>query len=133
MTGHELVTCALNGIPIKVALVNNSSLGMVRQWQTLFYGERYSNTDLHTGEDTAMIPDFVKLAEAYGCAAFRCSDRDGVDAAIKAAAEINDRPALIDFQVSRDAQVWPMIAGGASNNTIEYAQGLAPTFERDEY
>ncbi|MDR3360559.1 MAG: acetolactate synthase large subunit [Bifidobacteriaceae bacterium] len=133
MTGHELVTCALNGIPIKVALINNSSLGMVRQWQTLFYGERYSNTDLHTGDDTAMIPDFVKLAEAYGCAALRCSAKDQVDAAIEQALAVSDRPVLIDFQVSRDAQVWPMIAGGASNNTIEYAQGLAPTFERDEF
>ncbi|MDR1118003.1 MAG: acetolactate synthase large subunit [Bifidobacteriaceae bacterium] len=133
MTGHELVTCALNGIPIKVALINNSSLGMVRQWQTLFYGERYSNTDLHTGDDTAMIPDFVKLAEAYGCVAFRCSDEDKVDDAVRAAAAITDRPVLIDFQVSRDAQVWPMIAGGASNDTIEYAQGLAPSFERDEF
>ncbi|MDR2254006.1 MAG: acetolactate synthase large subunit [Bifidobacteriaceae bacterium] len=133
MTGHEMVTCALNGIPIKVALINNSSLGMVRQWQTLFYGKRYSNTDLHTGADTAMIPDFVKLAEAYGCAALRCSDESQVDAAIQEAAAMTDRPVLIDFQVSRDAQVWPMIAGGASNNTIEYAQGLAPAFEREEF
>ncbi|MDR1188479.1 MAG: acetolactate synthase large subunit [Bifidobacteriaceae bacterium] len=133
MTGHEMVTCALNGIPIKVALINNSSLGMVRQWQTLYYGERYSNTDLHTGADTAMIPDFVKLAEAYGCAALRCSEPDQVDQAIAQAMAINDRPVLIDFQVSRDAQVWPMIAGGASNDTIEYARGLAPAFERDEF
>ncbi|MDR0365923.1 MAG: acetolactate synthase large subunit [Bifidobacteriaceae bacterium] len=132
MTGHEMVTCALNSIPIKVALINNSSLGMVRQWQTLFYGERYSNTDLHTGDDTVMIPDFVKLADAYGCAALRCTTEDQVDEVLKQAMAINDRPVLIDFQVSRDAQVWPMIAGGASNNTIEYAQGLAPSFERDE-
>ncbi|MDR1633441.1 MAG: acetolactate synthase large subunit [Bifidobacteriaceae bacterium] len=133
MTGHELVTCALNSIPVKVALINNSSLGMVRQWQTLFYGQRYSNTDLHTGDDTVMIPDFVKLAEAYGCAALRCSQADQVDQVIAEAMAITDRPVLIDFQVSRDAQVWPMIAGGASNDTIEYARGLAPTFERDEF
>ncbi|MDR1442467.1 MAG: acetolactate synthase large subunit [Bifidobacteriaceae bacterium] len=133
MTGQEMVTCALNGIPIKVALINNSSLGMVRQWQTLFYGERYSNTDLHTGSDTAMIPDFVKLADAYGCAALRCAEPAEVDQAIERAMAINDRPVLIDFQVSRDAQVWPMIAGGASNDTIEYARGLAPVFERDEF
>ncbi|MDR2566889.1 MAG: acetolactate synthase large subunit [Bifidobacteriaceae bacterium] len=133
MTGHELVTCALNGIGIKVALINNSSLGMVRQWQTLFYGQRYSNTDLHTGDDTAMIPDFVKLADAYGCAALRCAAAEDVDQVIKQAMAINDRPVLIDFQVSRDAQVWPMIAGGASNDTIEYARGLAPAFERDEF
>jgi acetolactate synthase-1/2/3 large subunit len=133
MTGHELVTCALNNIPIKVAVINNSSLGMVRQWQTLFYGQRYSNTDLHTGDDTAMIPDFVKLADAYGCAALRCGKADDVDDAIREALAINDRPVLIDFQVSRDAQVWPMIAGGASNDTIEYTKGLAPSFERDEF
>ncbi|MDR1394159.1 MAG: acetolactate synthase large subunit [Bifidobacteriaceae bacterium] len=133
MTGHELVTCALNNIPVKVALINNSSLGMVRQWQTLFYGQRYSNTDLHTGDDTAMIPDFVKLAEAYGCAALRCTEARQIDEVIQQAGVITDRPVLIDFQVSRDAQVWPMIAGGASNNTIEYARGLAPTFERDEF
>jgi acetolactate synthase-1/2/3 large subunit len=133
MTGHELVTCALNQIPIKVALINNSSLGMVRQWQTLFYGQRYSNTDLQTGDDSAMIPDFVKLAEAYGCFAARCGAGQDVDAVIREAQAVTDRPALIDFQVSRDAQVWPMIAGGASNNTIEYAQGLAPAFEREEF
>ncbi|MDR0626330.1 MAG: acetolactate synthase large subunit [Bifidobacteriaceae bacterium] len=133
MTGHELVTCALNNIPIKVALINNSSLGMVRQWQTLFYGERYSNTDLHTGAGTQMIPDFVKLADAYGCAGLRCAEGDEVDKVITEAMAIEDRPVLIDFQVSSDAQVWPMIAGGASNDTIEYARGLAPAFERDEF
>ncbi|MDR3106654.1 MAG: acetolactate synthase large subunit [Bifidobacteriaceae bacterium] len=133
MTGHELVTCALNQIPIKVALINNSSLGMVRQWQTLYYGRRYSNTDLQTGDDTAMIPDFVKLADAYGCAALRCAEADKVDDVIGQAMSIDDRPVLIDFQVSRDAQVWPMIAGGASNDTIEYAHGVAPAFGRDEF
>ncbi|MDR0594347.1 MAG: acetolactate synthase large subunit [Bifidobacteriaceae bacterium] len=133
MTGHELVTCALNGIPIKVALINNSSLGMVRQWQTLYYGQRYSNTDLQTGDDTAMIPDFVKLAEAYGCVGLRCGRVDQVDQVIKRAMAVTDQPVLIDFQVSRDAQVWPMIAGGASNDTIEYARGLAPAFEVEEF
>jgi acetolactate synthase-1/2/3 large subunit len=67
MTNQELATCALEGIPIKVALINNSSLGMVRQWQTLFYDSRYSHTDLHTGHETRRIPDFVTLAESYGC------------------------------------------------------------------
>ncbi|MDR1824437.1 MAG: acetolactate synthase large subunit [Bifidobacteriaceae bacterium] len=132
MTGQEMVTCALNHIPIKVALINNSSLGMVRQWQTLIYGERYSNTDLHTGHGTAMIPDFVKLAEAYGCAGLRVTRAEEVDGAIEQAQAIDDRPVLVDFQVSRDAQVWPMVAGGASNDTIEYARGIAPTFDRDE-
>ncbi|MDR2453225.1 MAG: acetolactate synthase large subunit, partial [Bifidobacteriaceae bacterium] len=133
MTGHELVTCALNQIPVKVALINNSSLGMVRQWQTLLYGGRYSNTDLHTGQDTAMIPDFVKLAQAYGCAGLRCAEAGQVDQVIEQAAGIEDKPVLIDFQVSRDAQVWPMVAGGASNDTIEYTRGLAPAFARDDF
>ena len=68
MTNQELATCAINDIPIKVAVINNSSLGMVRQWQTLFYEARYSNTDLHS----VRIPDFVTLAEAYGCDGLRC-------------------------------------------------------------
>ena len=73
MTNQELATCAIKDIPIKVAVINNQSLGMVRQWQTLFYDERYSNTDLHR---PAGIPDFVKLAEAYGCGVgLRCADR----------------------------------------------------------
>jgi acetolactate synthase-1/2/3 large subunit len=129
MTGQELTTCALNGIPIKVAVINNSSLGMVRQWQTLFYGERYSNTDLHTGSDDAMIPDFVRLAEAMGCVGLRCDRAADVDRVIEQANAIEDRPVLVDFQVSRDAMVWPMVAGGASNDSIQYARGIAPTWE----
>ena len=74
MTNQELATCALEGIPIKVAVINNGNLGMVRQWQTLFYDERYSNTDLGTHKHR--IPDFVKLAEALGCVGLRC-ETDG--------------------------------------------------------
>ena len=77
MTNQELATCAINKIPIKVAIINNSSLGMVRQWQTLFYEGRYSNTDLNTGHDTVRIPDFVKLADAYGCACLPVRTRRG--------------------------------------------------------
>jgi len=131
MTGQEIVTCALNNIPIKVAIINNSSLGMVRQWQTLFYGSRYSNTDLNTGSDTAMIPDFVKLAEACGCVGLRCEKPEDVDATIQQANEINDRPVIVDFQVSRDAMVWPMVAAGASNDDIQYARGIAPSWDRE--
>jgi acetolactate synthase-1/2/3 large subunit len=131
MTGQEMVTCALNNIPIKVALINNSSLGMVRQWQTLFYGERYSNTDLHTGLDTVMVPDFVKVAEAYGCVGLRASEPADVPKTIKEALAINDRPVLIDFQVSRDAMVWPMVAAGASNDDIQYARGIGSQWDRD--
>lgn len=132
MTNQELATCALEGIPIKTAVINNSSLGMVRQWQTLFYEERYSNTDLNTGHQTRRIPDFVKLAEAYGCVGLRCESAKDVDATIKKAQEIDDAPVVIDFVVSRDAMVWPMVAAGVSNDEIQYARGLTPDFERDE-
>ncbi|MCK9796026.1 acetolactate synthase large subunit [Isoptericola sp. 4D.3] len=132
MTNQELATCAINDIPIKVALINNSSLGMVRQWQTLFYDERYSNTDLHTGHGTARIPDFVKLADAYGCEGIRVEREDEVDAAIKRAQQIDDRPVVIDFQVSRDAMVWPMVAAGVPNDDIQYARGISPAWDRED-
>lgn len=132
MTNQELATCALEDIPIKVAVINNSSLGMVRQWQTLFYESRYSNTDLNTGFETRRIPDFVKLAEAYGCVGLRCETTADVDATIKRAMEIDDRPVVVDFVVSRDAMVWPMVAAGVSNDDIQYARGITPAFDRDE-
>ena len=125
MTNQELATCAINDIPIKVAIINNESLGMVRQWQTLFYNERYSNTDLHSKR----IPDFVKLAEAYGCAGLACESPDDVDATIEKAMGINDRPVVVDFRVHRDAMVWPMVAAGTSNDEIKYARDLAPQFD----
>ena len=124
MTNQELVTCAINDIPIKVALINNSSLGMVRQWQTLFYNERYSNTDLHSHR----IPDFVKLADAYGCHGLRCETPGEVDATIEKALGMNDAPVVIDFVVHRDAMVWPMVAAGTSNDDIQVARALAPTW-----
>ncbi len=132
MTNQELATCAINEIPIKVAVINNSSLGMVRQWQTLFYESRYSNTDLHTGHGTARIPDFVKLAEAYGCVGLRCEKDDEIDATIERAMEIDDRPVVVDFTVSRDAMVWPMVAAGVSNDEIQYARGISPAWDREE-
>ncbi|MFC6341697.1 acetolactate synthase large subunit [Nocardioides hankookensis] len=127
MTNQELATCAINDIPIKVAIINNESLGMVRQWQTLFYNERYSNTDLHSKR----IPDFVKLADAYGCVGLACESPDDVDATITKAMEINDVPVVVDFRVHRDAMVWPMVAAGTSNDDIKYARDLAPKFEDD--
>jgi acetolactate synthase I/II/III large subunit len=130
MTNQELATCALEGIPIKVAVINNDSLGMVRQWQTLFYNERYSNTDLHTG--ARRIPDFVKLADAHGCVGLRCEDAADVDATIEKAMGVDDRPVVIDFVVHRDAMVWPMVAAGTSNDDIQYARGMAPQWEREE-
>jgi len=132
MTNQELTTCALNNIPIKVAIINNSSLGMVRQWQTLFYEGRYSNTDLHTGHGTRRIPDFVKLADAMGCVGLRCESDADVDATIKRANEINDQPVVVDFTVSKDAMVWPMVNAGVSNDEIQYARGVAPVWDREE-
>ncbi|MDT0156987.1 acetolactate synthase large subunit [Microbacterium sp. ARD32] len=132
MTNQELATCVINDIPIKVAIINNSSLGMVRQWQTLFYDGRHSNTDLNTGHGTVRIPDFVKLAEAYGCLAIRVESEDEVDAAIKLALETNDRPVVIDFVVSADAMVWPMVPQGVSNSYVQYARDHAPAFEQED-
>ena len=130
MTNQELATCTIEGIPIKVAIINNESLGMVRQWQTLFYDERYSNTDLHTSAQR--VPDFVKLAEAYGAVGLSCDSPADVDATISKAMEIDDVPVVVDFRVHRDAMVWPMVAAGTSNDDIKYARDLAPEFEEDE-
>jgi acetolactate synthase-1/2/3 large subunit len=130
MTNQELATCALEGIPIKVAVINNGNLGMVRQWQTLFYDRRYSNTELGTHKHR--IPDFVKLAEALGCVGLRCETAQDIDATIEAAMAINDRPVVVDFVVGKDAMVWPMVAAGTSNDEIMFARGLRPAFEQDD-
>ncbi len=168
MTNQELATCTVNGIPIKVAIINNGNLGMVRQWQTLFYNERYSHTNLDGGHgelgaghpaaaqsapDPAApgltaaaglgtepggrprgtrIPDFVKLAEAYGCVGLRCEDAGSVDAVIEKAMAINDRPVVVDFIVHRDAMVWPMVAAGTSNDDIIFARNIAPDWDVSE-
>jgi acetolactate synthase-1/2/3 large subunit len=133
MTNQELATCALEGIPIKVAVINNDSLGMVRQWQTLFYNERYSNTDLQPpAGQSKRVPDFVKLAEAYGCVGLRCDRADDVDDTIKKAMEINDAPVVIDFVVHKDAMVWPMVAAGTSNDDIKIARDMAPDWENGD-
>ncbi|BCJ66882.1 acetolactate synthase large subunit [Polymorphospora rubra] len=130
MTNQELATCALEGIPIKVAVINNGNLGMVRQWQTLFYNERYSNTELGTHKHR--IPDFVKLAEALGCVGLRCENAADVDKTIEAAMAINDAPVVIDFVVGKDAMVWPMVAAGTSNDEIMFARGVRPAFDEDD-
>ncbi|ORV18196.1 acetolactate synthase large subunit [Mycobacterium celatum] len=127
MTNQELATCAIEGAPIKVALINNGNLGMVRQWQSLFYAERYSQTDLAT--HSHRIPDFVKLAEALGCVGLRCEREEDVVDVINQARAINDRPVVIDFIVGADAQVWPMVAAGTSNDEIQAARGIRPLFD----
>jgi acetolactate synthase-1/2/3 large subunit len=127
MTNQELATCAIEGIPIKVAVINNGNLGMIRQWQTLFYNQRYSNSDLQSRR----IPDFVKLAEAYGCAGLRCDSATDLDATINKAMEINDVPVVIDFIVHHDAMVWPMVAAGTGNDEIKIARDMAPDWGND--
>jgi acetolactate synthase-1/2/3 large subunit len=136
MTNQELATCTINNIPIKVAIINNSSLGMVRQWQTLFYEGRHSFTDLNTGHigdgtQTRMIPDFVKMADAYGALGIRVTRVEDIDAAIQLALDTNDRPVVIDFVVSRDAMVWPMVPQGVGNSSVQYAREHAPEWEEE--
>ena len=128
MTNQELTTCALNNIPIKVAIINNESLGMVRQWQTLFYEGRYSNTSL----ESKRIPNFPMLAEAMGCVGLSCEREEDVDATIEKAMSINDQPVVVDFRVHRDAMVWPMVAAGTSNDEIMIARETAPDWDSQE-
>jgi len=128
MTNQELVTCAMEGIPIKVAIINNGNLGMVRQWQTLFYDSRYSHTNLNAKR----IPDFVKLAEAMGCAGLRCESKADVDATIEKAMAIDDLPVVVDFVVGEDAMVWPMVAAGTSNDEILAARDTRPVWGEDD-
>ena len=130
MTNQELATCAINDIPIKVAIINNESLGMVRQWQTLFYDERYSQTDLGTHKHR--IPDFVKLADALGCVGLRCETKSEVDETIEKAMAIDDVPVVVDFTVGKDAMVWPMVAAGASNDDIQAARDLRPAYDSED-
>ncbi|WP_017973964.1 acetolactate synthase large subunit [Actinopolyspora halophila] len=130
MTNQELATCAIEGLPIKVAVINNGNLGMVRQWQNLFYAERYSQSDL--GTHGHRIPDFSLLAEALGGVGMRCESASDVDSVIKRAMEIDDRPVVIDFVVGKDAQVWPMVAAGTGNDEIMAARGIRPLFDDDE-
>ncbi|MFZ1411108.1 MAG: acetolactate synthase large subunit [Micropruina sp.] len=127
MTNQELVTCSLEGIPIKIAVINNQSLGMVRQWQTLFYGQRYSNTDLKTHR----VPDFPMLAQAMGAVGLRAETPEEVDDVIKQAIAITDRPVVVEFVVHKDAMVWPMVAAGTSNDDIKIARDLAPDWEEE--
>lgn len=113
MTAQELVTAAVEKIPVKIAILNNSYLGMVRQWQEMFYDERFSET--HLGYN---VPDYKMWAESMGCAGFRCDSPDEVDAVIAAANEINDRPVVVEFRVQHDEKVFPMVPAGASNSEL---------------
>ena len=129
MTSQELATAAIEGVPIKVALINNGNLGMVKQLQTIHYDGRYSQIDLAT--HTRRIPDFVKLADALGCVALRCERQADVATVIAQAQAITDRPVVVDFIVSDHALVWPMIAAGAGNDQIMAAKGVRPLFDQE--
>ncbi len=121
MTFQELITASIERIPVKIAVMNNNSLGMVKQWQRLFYNERYSAVDLsdHT-------PDYVKLAEAMGCVGLRAADADDVAPTLEKALSIDDRPVVVEFRCDPDAMVFPMVpAGGSNDNVIERAEDLA--------
>jgi acetolactate synthase I/II/III large subunit len=123
MTAQELATCAIEHLPIKVLIFNNGFLGMVRQWQELFYEERYSEVELGTA-----IPDYVKLAEAYGCLGLRCERADDVDAVLDKALATSDVPTVVDFRVHDREGVFPMVAAGRPNDEIT----LGPEFSAEE-
>ena len=129
MTNQELATCVINKIPIKVAIINNSSLGMVRQWQTLFYDGRYSHSDLNTGQASPCGCRTSSSSRRRTAARASASTRnEEVDEAVQRALDINDRPVVIDFVVPADAMVWPMVAAGVSNDDIQYARDIRPDF-----
>ncbi|MFC8526224.1 acetolactate synthase large subunit [Nocardia sp. NPDC057227] len=130
MTFRELATAAVERVPIKVAIIDNGHLGMIRQWQTLFYDERYSQSDLTT--HTRRIPDFAALAEALGCVGLRCAREAELVDTIREARAIRDRPVVVDFVVAPDAQVWPMIEAGGGNDRIMAARNLRPLFDDGE-
>ncbi len=119
MTNQELVTASIERIPVKIAILNNSYLGMVRQWQEMFYDERYSEVYL-----SPELPNFVMLAEAMGCAAFRVDDPDEVDSTIEKANAINDRPVVIDFRTDESEKVFPMVPAGMTNDELEVEASL---------
>jgi acetolactate synthase-1/2/3 large subunit len=113
MTSQELITAATERIPIKVAVLNNSGYGMVRQWQTLFYDGRYSAIDL--GDE---VPDYVKLAEAMGCVAMRATSPEDVRPVIDKSISIDDRPVVVEFKVDPDEMCFPMVPAGGSNDDV---------------
>jgi acetolactate synthase-1/2/3 large subunit len=113
MTAQELVTASAERIPVKIAILNNAYLGMVRQWQELFYEERYS--EVYLSPD---LPDYVKWAEAMGCVGFRVDHPDEVVPAIEKANEVDDRPVVVDFRVDYREKVYPMVPAGGSNDDI---------------
>src|SRR5690606_26856308 len=125
MTAQELVTATVERIPIKVALLNNSYLGMVRQWQEMFYEERYSEVYLST--DT---PDFVRWAEAMGCVGIRVESPEEVAPAIEKANSFNDRTGVIEFRTAASEKGCPMVPAGAANDDLIVHPSQQPIRDR---
>ena len=128
MTNQELVTCAVEGIPIKVAIINNGNLGMVRQWQTLFYEGRYSNTKLQTQAH----PGLREARRRDGLRRPALRHAADVDATIEKAMAVDDAPVVIDFVVGEDAMVWPMVPAGTSNDEILAARDTRPVWDAND-
>ena len=125
MTAQELVTASSERIPIKVAILNNAYLGMVRQWQEMFYEERYS--EVYLSPD---LPDYVKWAESMGCVAFRVENADDVGPVVEKANSIDDQPVVIDFRTDSQEKVFPMVPAGQSNSDVIVHPGLRPGGEK---
>ena len=113
MTAQELTTASMERIPVKIAILNNAYLGMVRQWQEMFYEERYS--EVYLSPD---LPDYKLWAEAMGCVGMRVDSPEEVESAIQKANEIDDRPVVIEFRTDSAEKVFPMVPAGASNDDI---------------
>jgi acetolactate synthase-1/2/3 large subunit len=124
MTAQELVTASAERIPVKIAILNNAYLGMVRQWQEMFYDERYS--EVYLSPD---LPDYVKWSEAMGCAAFRVETPEDVLPTIEKANQIDDRPVVVEFRTDSSEKVFPMVPAGATNDDVLVAPGLTPGLE----
>ena len=122
---QEMMTAVVEKLPIKIAIINNAYLGMVRQWQEMFYDNRYSQVDL------AASPDFVKLAEAYGAVGIGVDRAEDVDDAIRKAQEVTDRPVMLDFRVAREDNVFPMIPSGQTINEMMVRKGLSAELAKD--
>jgi acetolactate synthase-1/2/3 large subunit len=122
MTAQELITASSERIPVKIAILNNAYLGMVRQWQEMFYEERYS--EVYLSPD---LPDYVKWAEAMGCVGLRAESPEEVEPAIDKANHIDDRPVVVEFRTDSQEKVFPMVAAGQSNDNIQ-----VPPFQRHE-
>jgi acetolactate synthase-1/2/3 large subunit len=112
MNIQELTTAVNNKLPIKIAVLDNAYLGMVRQWQELLHGKRYSSVDLEAN------PDLVKIAEAYGAKGIRVTKIEEVRPAIEESLAVKDRPTLIDFKVAREENVYPFVPAGQAINEM---------------